>query len=315
MRTALLLLAGALVVASCSHKESAKPTLREAEVIVTLNPAAVGRIVPLLGVNIGPLPSPVGPTTPDLTRAYQNIGVTMVRTHDFYGPLDMCLMYRDRSRDPSDPVSYDFAMSDMMWQGIVSGGFEPYFRLGDSWNNARPPADSEERAHWVQAAVEVVRHYREGKWNGFTTPFRYVEIWNEPDNRQFWPSPRTRVEFFQLFHETAVALRQAFPDLKVGGPGITQTGFMTSQGQEWVRGFLSYLRDHSTPLDFFSWHLYANDPTSWRTGARSYRRELDAGGFQSTELHVSEWNTDIMSVGKTEQRRWPCAPAARGRPF
>ncbi|MDZ7271428.1 MAG: hypothetical protein ONB17_07415, partial [candidate division KSB1 bacterium] len=173
---------------SCARKDSSKPIFREPDVTITLG-TVVGEIAPLLGVNIGPLASPVGPATPDLTQAYQEIGVTMVRTHDFYGPLDMCVMYRDRTRDPSDPGSYDFAASDLMWQGIVSGGFEPYFRLGDSWNNATPPTNAQERANWAQAAVEVVRHYREGKWNGYATPFRYVEIWNEPDLQQFWPPP------------------------------------------------------------------------------------------------------------------------------
>ncbi|MDZ7385674.1 MAG: hypothetical protein ONB07_06065 [candidate division KSB1 bacterium] len=296
---------------SCARKDSSKPIFREPDVTITLG-TVVGEIAPLLGVNIGPLASPVGPATPDLTQAYQEIGVTMVRTHDFYGPLDMCVMYRDRTRDPSDPGSYDFAASDLMWQGIVSGGFEPYFRLGDSWNNATPPTNAQERANWAQAAVEVVRHYREGKWNGYATPFRYVEIWNEPDLQQFWPPPRTRLEFFQLFVETILALKQAFPDMKVGGPGVTQMGFMTAQGQEWIRSFLSYLKDHNAPLDFFSWHLYSNNPEDWRTGARFYRSELDAKGFTSAEMHVTEWNTDIMTIGDNSPEAFALRTGGKG---
>ena len=128
-------------------------------------------------------------------------------------------MYADRMRDPTSPQSYDFRASDAMWRAIVEGGFEPYFRLGDSWNNARPPANAQERANWVRAAVEVVRHYREGQWDGFTTPFRYVEIWNEPDNQQFWPRPHDSQEYFQLYVETAQALKQAFSDACGAGYG------------------------------------------------------------------------------------------------
>ncbi|MBC7186442.1 MAG: hypothetical protein H5U38_05350, partial [Calditrichaeota bacterium] len=244
--------------------------------------------------------------------AYQEIGVTLVRTHDFYGPRDMAFMYRDRTRDPSEPAAYDFAASDVMWRAIVDGGFEPYFRLGDSWNNAKPPANAQERANWVRAAVEVVRHYREGKWNGFTTPFRYVEIWNEPDNAQFWPPPRTRLEFFQLFADAAKALKEAFPDLQVGGPAVMQTGFMTAQGKEWVRSFLSYLKQNNVQLDFFSWHLYSNEPNDWITGARFYRSELDAAGFSSATMHVTEWNTDIRFVDEKSAEAFALRTGGKG---
>ncbi|MCR4438044.1 MAG: hypothetical protein QHJ34_03275 [bacterium] len=300
------------VLLACSHKDIEKPSPLQADVNIAIGSTPVGTIAPLLGVNIGPAPSVTGPATADLTRAYQEIGVTLVRTHDFYGPLDMALMYRDRTRDPSDPAAYDFAASDFMWRAIVDEGFEPYFRLGDSWNNATPPANAQERANWVGAAVEVVRHYREGKWNGFTTPFPYVEIWNEPDNAQFWPPPRTRLEFFQLFVDAAKALKEAFPDLQVGGPGMMQTGFMTAQGKEWVRSFLGYLKQNNTPLDFFSWHLYSNEPSDWLIGARSYHSELDAAGFPSATMHVTEWNTDIMFVEEKSAEAFALRTGGKG---
>lgn len=273
------------------------PSPLPADLIITIGGTTDQTIQPLLGVNIGPAPAGEDPNNADLANAYRQIGVTLIRTHDFYGPLDMSVMYPGRTRDPAKPQSYDFRASDAMWRAIAEGGFEPYFRLGDSWNNAKPPADARERANWVRAAVEVIRHYRQGQWDGFTTPFRYVEIWNEPDNQQFWPKPRTAREYFQLYVETARALKQAFPDLLIGGPGITQMGFRTPQGQEWLRSFLTYVKQNRAPLDFFSWHLYSNDPSDCVNAASSYRRELDALGFGATAMHVTEWNTDIRQAG------------------
>jgi len=270
---------------------------RTPDTTVTIGGVIDEAIRPLLGVNVGPAPAGEDADNADLTQAYHQIGVTLVRTHDFYGPLDMAVMYPDRMHEPTSPQSYDFRASDAMWRVIVEGGFEPYFRLGDSWNNARPPANAQERANWVRAAVEVIRHYREGQWDGFTTPFRYVEIWNEPDNQQFWPRPHNPQEYFQLYVETAQALKQAFPDLQVGGPGITPMGFLTPQGQAWVHGFLEYVKQHNAPLDFFSWHLYSNDPAEWVNAACFYRGELDAVGLQTTTMHVTEWNTDIRQTG------------------
>ncbi len=263
------------------------------QVTLTLGGMTNEKIHPLLGVNIGPVPAGKDPANADLTNAYRQIGVTLIRTHDFYGPLDMAVMYPDRRRDPVNPQSYDFHASDKIWQAIVDGGFEPYFRLGDSWNNSKPPVNAQERANWVRAAVEVVRHYHQGQWNGFAMSFRYIEIWNEPDNRQFWPPPHTLLEYFQLYVETAQALKQVFPDLLVGGPGVTQAGVFAPQGQKWTRDFLAYVRKNDAPLDFFSWHIYSNDPNDWIRAAQFYRSELDTLGFQATAMHLTEWNTDI----------------------
>ena len=98
-----------------------------AEVTITIGKATGATIERLLGVNIGPAPAGRDPNNADLTSAYQQIGVNLVRTHDFYGPLDMAVMYADRTRDPSEARSYDFKQSDAMWRAIVNGGFEPYF--------------------------------------------------------------------------------------------------------------------------------------------------------------------------------------------
>lgn len=267
------------------------------DVTVTIGGKDGGTVAPLLGVNMGPKPAGRDSANADLTNAYQKIGVRMIRNHDFNGPLDMAVMYPDRTRDPSNFNSYDFQASDAVWRAIVDGGFEPYFRLGDSYNNVKPPLDARERANWVRAAVEVIRHYRQGKWNGFTTPFRYVEIWNEPDNRQFWPTPHSIQEFFQLYVETAVALKQAFPDLLIGGPAVTQMNVFMPQGNKWIHGFLTYVKQNNAPLDFLSWHLYSNNPTDWTTAASFYRKELEGLGFQSTRMHITEWNTDIRQMG------------------
>lgn len=248
-------------------------------------------ILPLLGVNAGPSPSGE-PGNPDVTSAYREIGVDAVRTHDIYDRLDMAVMYPDRTKDPSDPASYDFTDSDEAFAAILNGGFEPYFRLGDSYNLIRPPRNASERANWVRAAVEVLRHYREGKWNGFTSEFRYVEIWNEPDGRHFWPEPLTEADYFALYSDAAVAIRDAFPSIRIGGPGLTPAGYLAPSGRAWTEAFLSSVSATGAPLDFISWHMYSNDPENFAAAARFYRDALDRHGLTSAESHISEWNTE-----------------------
>jgi len=219
---ALAVSAGCIVpVDQTQRPEEPVVVIPQADINLTIGPATGAVIRPLLGVNIGPIPAGNDPANADLTAAYQGIGVNLIRTHDYYNALDMSVMYPDRTADPLLAQSYDFSRSDQVWRSITTGGFEPYFRLGDSYNNSTPPANALERANWVKASLEVLWHYRAGRWNGFNTPFRYVEIWNEPDNVQFWPRPHTPVEYFQLYCDTALTIKNEFPDLKVGGPGVT----------------------------------------------------------------------------------------------
>lgn len=268
------------------------PPALPADVTLTLGEAA-GSIAPLLGVNIGPLPQG-DPGNADATAGYQQIGVTMIRTHDYYGPMDMATLYPDQHADPSNLASYNFAESDVFFNAILAGGFEPYLRLGDSYNNgagfpAANPRAPHNRPNWVRATVEVVRHYdalAAGR-------LRYVEIWNEPDNTQFWDADRA--EFFSLYVETARAIKDEFPHLKVGGPGFTPAGALSPKGQAFTRAFLDFVQARTAPLDFFSWHMYSNDPQDMTNAARFYRAELDARGFNLTESHVTEWNTEVKN--------------------
>ena len=267
---------------------------------LTLGARTGATIQPLTGINIGPIPAGAS-TNADLTDAYHTAGITMIRTHDYYGPLDMAAMYPDQSADPHDPASYDFTESDKVFAAILAGGFEPYLRLGDSWNNGRGYPAADPRAptnldNWVQAAVEVTRHYRAMAQQAGIA-MRYVEIWNEPDNTKFWDaSPQ---EFFMLFDETARALKTEFPDLLVGGPGFAPSGALSQKGIAFTRGLLEYARAHNTPLDFFSWHMYSNDPQDYFDAAQFYRAELDSRGFTSVPMHVTEWNTDARGRDQT----------------
>lgn len=55
---------------------------------------------------------------------------------------------------------------------------------------------------------------------------------------------------------------------------------------------------HDVPLDFFSWHLYSNEPEDHAAAARFYREQLDAHGYTATASHITEWNTGIENVSQ-----------------
>lgn len=274
-------------------------------------PLAGQPIRPLLGVNVGPIAAGEG-DNPDLTAEYREYGVTMVRTHDFYGPLDMATLYPDQSADPANSASYDFGRSDEVFAAIVGAGLEPYFRVGDSWNNSTgyPPADPRrptDPENWTRAAVEVVRHYR-ALAEQAGAPFRYVEIWNEPDGAQFWDG--SPIEFYRLFEQTAVALKAEFPDLQIGGPGFSPAGYAAPRGQQFSRGLLDHLQATGAPLDFLSWHVYASEPEAFVEAARYYRALLDEYGYAATESHITEWNTQFRDAQTDDPAVRTGAPAS-----
>lgn len=260
-----------------------------------------GELHRLLGVNIGPLPSGE-PGNADLTEAYRQAGITQIRTHDFYGPMDMATLYPDQRADPGRQSSYDFTASDRSWRAIVDGGFEPYLRIGDSWNNGpgfpkAEPRHPTNQDNFVKAVVAVVHHYTDPRLWG-PSKVRYVEFWNEPDGRFWDASPK---EFWDLYIAAAKALQQQFPELRIGGPGFTPAGALAPQGMRFASGFVKAVKQASAPLDFLSWHMYANDAASYEKAARFYRETLDREGLRETVMHVTEYHTSHRDLSIADQ--------------
>ncbi len=157
--------------------------------------------MPLLGVNTGPVFLQKNGKIFDATDSFKKAGIKQIRTHDFYGYLDMATLYPDQDADPSKPSSYNFKGSDEIFMTILKNGFVPYLRIGDSWHSAPGFPEPKRRAptnkdNWILAVVEIVRHYKEIAGERM----KYVEIWNEPDHRQFWDG--SQHQFNILFDET-----------------------------------------------------------------------------------------------------------------
>jgi hypothetical protein len=96
-----------------------------------------------------------------------------------------------------------------------------------------------------------------------------------------------------LYEVTAKTIKARWPDLRVGGPSLGYTGEFSAgrfQAGDFLLRFLRYCRDRQVPLDFFSWHRYAGDPSDYARRARALRQVLDEHGFTKTESHFNEWN-------------------------
>ena len=199
---------------------------------------------------------------------------------------------------------------------------EPFFRLGISWSNPLtdrehlvPPEDF---TKWAQICEHIILHYNEGWADGFNYGIEYWEIWNEPENsddisdNHFWIG--TEEEFFRLYDTAAKYLKNRFPDLKIGGYGscgfyaLTKTNAVntgsTPRNQYFVtyfQDFLNYIKEHNSPMDFFTWHSY----TTTEKNARyiDYVREnLAKAGYGEAEIICDEWNYNPMENDRIDRR-------------
>ncbi|MBQ6473247.1 MAG: hypothetical protein IJJ33_14780 [Victivallales bacterium] len=264
-------------------------------------------IKPLHGVNRSPIR-----LTAEKIVEFEEAGIPFVRTHDCGGAygrgvfVDIPNLFRDFDADENAPESYDFAFTDRYLSCIVNAGAKVFFRLGvtieNNWRirayRIAPPRDF---AKWARVCEHVVRHYNEGWADGFQWGVQYWEIWNEPENPPMWQG--TREQFLEFYAEAATHLKRCFPAIKVGGyagcgfysfnrEGTNDfyKGFLT-----WFDEFLAYNRSHAVPMDFYSFHLYTNDPKEIILHANYARGKLDAAGFTKAELIFNEWNYAVTN--------------------
>ena len=261
-------------------------------------------IRPLNGVNGGPVTHNF---RYDASKLFTDANIPYCRLHDIEGTLgggkfvDVRNVFPIWSLDENDPNSYDFTFTDEYLKCIAESGAEAFYRLGETIDHGyfkahvRPPADA---AKWARICANIVRHYNEGWANGFRYGIKYWEIWNEPENPPMWTG--TQAEYFELYRVTANLLKREFPEIRVGG--YASCGFygaFDDTGNEflhtfltWFDDFLSFVKAPETaaPLDFFSWHIYTDDPATVLRHARYCREKLDAAGFTEAEAILDEWN-------------------------
>ncbi|MBQ9553312.1 MAG: hypothetical protein IJU96_11220 [Clostridia bacterium] len=277
----------------------------------------VGEIRPVH--NIGRMPE--YELNSEINRYFTEANMTSCRTHDIHA-TDIHNIFPDFSKDVNDESSYCFAECDKVIASIVDTGMEPFFRLGISYSDPvrdreflLPPADYEK---WAQICEHIILHYNEGWANGFRYNIEYWEIWNEPENsddiadNHFWVG--SDEEFFRLYDVAAKHLKNRFPDLKIGGYGscgfyaLTKTNAIntgsTPRNQYFItyyQNFLSYIEEHGSPMDFFSWHSYTTTGKNARY-IEYVKETLSEAGYGDTEIICDEWNYNPTENDKLDRR-------------
>ena len=257
----------------------------------------------------------------EINRYFTQANMTSCRTHDI-NCTDIHRVFPDFTKDAADESSYNFTESDRVMAAIAETGMEPFFRLGISYSdpviahdNLVPPADY---TKWAQICEHIILHYNEGWADGYRYNIRYWEIWNEPENsddpsdNHFWLG--TDEEFFRLYDTAAKYLKEKFPTLKIGGYGscgfyaLTKTNALNTGASErnryfvtYFNNFLNYIKEHNSPMDFFSWHSYTTTEKNARY-IQYIKENLAKAGYGGAEIICDEWNYNPTENDKIDRR-------------
>src|SRR5699024_9691658 len=136
------------------------------------------------------------------------------------------------------------------------------------------------------------------------------EFWNEPEGRCPRPAAErncwtgTGEEFLEFYRHVAPALKATDPTIHVGLAGFTNgriRAMVAPAGEAnmltpgW-RGVLPACVAEGLPVDFVSWHTYANDWSQVAGLAARVREFLDRIGLAQAESHLTEWSFDPVLV-------------------
>ncbi len=280
-------------------------------------------------------------------EAVNVLGARYVRFHGVFH--DDMFVYRASNGGgfgPPAPLAepvYTFAYVDKAFDAILDAGARPFVELGFMprelatqtetlfWWKAHcsPPNDM---GAWVALVTATIEHWieRYGIDEVRTWPF---EVWNEPNLvPHFWTG--TRTEYFELYAETAKAIKAIDPELRVGGPSSSvfvpdarydgeyhdrSVESATAEAPDpenlpwkpvWIHEFIDYCAERDLPIDFLSTHLYPTDFAFDTQGVgRSISRQRDAtrndlvvmrriiaeSPYPDAELHITEWSTSPSS--------------------
>lgn len=224
-----------------------------------------------------------------LKRAHQELGFESVRFHGLF--------------DDELGTGHSFFNAHRIWDALLGMGVRPFVELSfmptalasgratvfSNRANVTPPKDWKAWADLVRGlAASAVARYGAAEVERW-----YFEVWNEPNLRSFWRG--SRAQYFRLYQETARALREISPALRVGGPATAQNA--------WITEFLAECERGHTAVDFVSTHHYPTDrvrhiaggtPAQLAAMQRDILREeaQDARRRAGDKpLFYTEWNT------------------------
>ncbi len=249
-----------VVAAGCSSRQSGRAnqasskSLYGPSVLVNVNASKYEGFQinkDLIGVN--------GPGPQEAIANLKKIGVHWVRTDVSLDATTNGVLNYNCQTGSWNPESLDAKVAQIRQEGgtpLEIIDYTPKCLAANpnlsNWSRQAPDLGSNQ-AKWDSLISQVAEH--EIKVQGV----RYFEVWNEPD----WVFFNGGLsEYLQLYKNTALAIEGVARSLGVkvyiGGPALADV--LDTQDMNWLGPLLQFVSANRLPLDFITWHSYANDP-------------------------------------------------------
>ncbi|MFH1068436.1 MAG: hypothetical protein V1794_02340 [Candidatus Glassbacteria bacterium] len=181
---------------------------------------------------------------------------------------------------------------DRSLENILAAGAKPLMCLCFKPRVLYPKIDQDlvqptDYAEWETLIGALVRHCNQEKNYGI----EYWEVGNEVDIGESGGCPYRFQpgDYTNYYAHTASAILAADPGVKVGGPALA--GYESPIGD----ALIDFCGRGDAPLDFFSWHMYGNDPLRLRRSIRDIRQKLARySRLAATETIIDEWNIKLL---------------------
>jgi hypothetical protein len=225
--------------------------------------------------------------------------------------VNIHLLREDHDLDLAQAAGFQFVRMDMLWSNVERGGryrFFAYDRLlraleargmGVLWildyghpdHGGSPPRKRSDVVAFGRFSAAAAAHFKGRN-------VRY-EIWNEPNNSQFWGPAPDASEYAALLREAVAAIRSADPAAKVSTGGVSGID----------QAFLSKVVDPSLTdgLTAIGIHPYPQTkPESIESDLRTLRDWVPHALGERIEIWDTEWgypSTDAAKNGNSGGHR------------
>lgn len=232
----------------------------------------------------------------DLVRVHPETGMQAVRCHGLFddemgialaGAGNWNFLYVDQIYDfMLDHGVRPFVELSFMPEAMASSANRVFFYRG----NVSPPRRWQDWYDMVQAfSRHCIRRY--GIREVSTWKF---EVWNEP-NISFWAG--SQEEYFELYRQSTLALKEVDRRLSVGGPATAQLS--------WIPDMIRFCSQKDVPIDFVSSHIYPTDPQKHifgkshaypydqviPAGVKLAKQQIESSAMPSLPLWITEWSS------------------------
>jgi hypothetical protein len=207
--------------------------------------------------------------------------------------------------EPAAPTAgvhhYDWAFDDRVASQLAEHGLRwlPILDYSAPWAESVPGDDhsapSSFSAYAAYAAAVAARYGPGGTfWRAHPLlhqlPVQLYEIWNEPDNPEFWAPHPDPAAYAKLYAAARASILAAAPDARVLVGGLTIPA-------RFLSAMLAALPTLRGRIGGVAIHPYGVNPNGVIAAVRGARRALKALGLGSVPLYVTEFGWTTQPAG------------------